>query len=375
MLRSDTLHRFARDQRGIELDYMLSLLIFVISLAFTFTVLAQYLDAKHSEVDEVQERLGSIRVLDELTGSAGSMGGRGDWEAYASQLDLQEKINDQTFLLGLRKSDGYNSKNIVIPGASDFLMQTATGATISDAVESLRERGVIFVELAEPLTAIISVDTSTTNPSIQITGSTDGAVTHTGLLFAGSDLDIWVTDTRDDGLLHYDSIVVREEVVKEGASVSVGDRSFAIYAINQEEVLLVVDILEGYVAPVLDQYHYDLAADLLGRAGIKFHPYDDLLRGGSSSLDYTLYSRQWDKFAGQVKDLSIKKITSLRDDIPYEVAKAALGIKGDLNVRIASKRGGVVLLDYGRVAPVDAETVEREVNVEGTLCTMTVSVW
>jgi len=370
-----SLRRFAQDKRAIELDYSLSLFIFIISLAFTFLILTQYLDLKHSEVGDVNRRLDCLRVMDELTGSPGWMGGRSDWEALVPSLDLVEKVNDQSFFLGLRENDRFHAGNIVIPGASDVLLQTASGPAIASAAQALKAQGVMCLRLPDSFIPILVIDTSKKNSSIVVVSAADNATAHVGSFYAGSDLQVSVTDTRADGLVLYDTAGIGNNTVKEDSVFAIGGRNFTVHAIDQERVLVSCAIPEGYVIPGLDQYFEGLARSQLEAAGIRFHFYQDLLSGGSGSLEYTLFSREYGKFEGQIIGLSIGKIRALGDYVPYEVARACLGINGEFHVRIIRKRDGAVVLDYGSLPPADTVTSEREVDVESVPCTMEVQLW
>ena len=369
------LRRFSRDKRALELDYMLSLFIFILSLGFTFIVLTQYLDAKHAEVTDVNERLISLRILDDLTGSPGWMGRRSDWEVLASKVDLEEKVNDQSFIVGLRKNDRFFGYNIIVPGSGDSLMQTASESTITTVIEALRDQCLICVEIATVFRPVFWINTSVANSSIAISGSADNATTHVGSFFVGADLDVWVTDMRNDSLLHYDTVVIGNNTLNENSVVSLAGRNFTVYRIDQERVLLYGQVSGGFVMPDLDYYHYDLARGQLAAAGVKFGLYEEIVSGCSASLEYTLFSRPTDKFEGQVTDLSIKKIRVLEADVPYEVAKSSLGIRLDFHIGITRNRDSSVVLEYGLLAPWDTERVEREVDVEGVPCTFVLEVW
>ena len=367
--------RFAHNKRAIELDYSLSLFLFILSRAFTFLILTQYLDLKHSEVSDVNRKLDCMRVLDDLTGSPGWLGGRSDWETLVPSLDLVEKVNDQSFFLGLRENDRFYTGRIAIPGASDGLLQTADDATISSAVQALKGQGVICVRLPDSFTPILVIDTSKKNSSIVVASLAENATTHVGSFFAGSDLRVWVTDNRSDGMVLYDTVIIGNNTVKEDSLFSIGGRNFTVQAIDQERVLLSCAIPEGYVILGLDQYFEGLARSELEASGIRFHFYEELLSGGSGSLEYTLFSREYGKYEGQIIGLSTGKVRALRDYVPYDVAKASLGITGDFHVRITREGDGAVVLDYGSLPPADTVTMEREVDLESVPCTVEVELW
>ncbi len=376
--------RFFQDKRGLEMDYMLSLFIFILSIAFTMLVLTQYLDLKHSEVGEVQDRLSALRVMDDLTGSPGWLSGRSDWETWTSRVDLSEKVNDQSFFLGLRKNDLYYGDRIIVPSASDPLMQTASSGTIEGVMDLLRDAGVIAVDEGEALEVILLIDTTAEDPSIDL-GSPDGAVTHVGAFYAGSDQEVYLTDMRSDGQIRYDTVVIGGVPLEEGSMTDIGGRNFTVCRINQEHVLLLTEVEGGHLLPQLDGYHSELAEAQLAPAGINFEKYSEVVGGGLSSIDYTLFSRDKNKFRGQLTDLSLRKIDALRD-LEYDIARSALGIhdissktEDDLyfHVSIVSKVDGSVVLDYHPDYPVPADTeiAEREVDVDGIPCTVVVDVW
>jgi hypothetical protein len=353
---------------------MLSLFMFTISLGFTFVALTQYLDLKHAEVGVVEERLSSLMVMDELVGTPGWLGGRTDWESSVSTVDLEEKVNDQGFSLGLRENDRFRDYRIVVPGSSDSLMQTASSGTISSAVESLGESGVICIEIQEPFTVSFIVNTSV-NPSMIVAEAADNATTRAGSFFVGSPIDVLVTDKRADGRLRYDTAVIGGEVTREGSKVSLAGRNFTVEKIDQERVLLSGRVQAGYLLPRLDGYHLGLALAEMTAAGIKFQMYEDLVSGASSSLEYTLLSQRSDKFAGQATELSLKKIEALAAYVSYDTAKAALGIRQDFHLAIVRDRDGAAILDYGMVTPADTEKTEREVQLGGARHTIVVHLW
>lgn len=368
------LHRFARDRRGVQLDYMLSLFTFILSLGFTFLVLTQYLDMKHAEVGEVNERLASLSVLDELTGSPGWLGSRSDWESFASRVDMEEKVNDGSFTLGLRKNDRYYGTGIAIPGGSDTLLQSASQGSIDGAVTSLREQGVIIVSLGSPFSALLEINTSAVDPAITIPGA-DNVTTHVGTFYAGGDLDVKVTDMNVDGVILYDTAIIGSDYLQEGSVMNISGRTFDIHTIDQEKVLLVATIPGGYVTPLMDFHHFNLTSQALSAAGIRYNLYREMLSGGSSSLEYTLFCDAAGKFEGQATELSIQKIGALRDHISYDVAKSALGMKLDFHIGIRRISDGAMVLDYGLLVPGDTERVEREVSIDGVQCNLVVDIW
>ncbi len=369
------LHRFARDRRAFELDYMLSLFIFIVSLAFTFLVLSQYLELKHGEVNAVNKKLTCLGVLDDLTGSPGWIGGRSDWERWSASLDLREKVNDQSFFLGLRKNDRFFGYRIVIPGAADGLKQTASQPVIDKVVTELGNQQVVCIALGDSFRVSFEVETSKKNASIAVIGSTDNATTRIGSFYAGSWLDVWITDTNDDGMLRYDTVVIGGNSWAEGSKFDLGGREFEVLLIDQERVLLEGEVPEGYVLPYLDHNSYRLAQEALRAADVKYDLYDRVISGGSSSVEYTVFSKAQDKFLGQITDLSSKKIQALRDDVGYEIAKASLGVSLDFHVRITRTSDGAILLDYGPPVPGETESSQRDVRVEGEPCTVVVNVW
>jgi hypothetical protein len=324
------------------MDYMLSLFMFTISLGFTFVALTQYLDLKHAEVGVVEERLSSLMVMDELVGTPGWLGGRTDWESSVSTVDLEEKVNDQGFSLGLRENDRFH--------------------------------GVICIEIQEPFTVSFIVNTSV-DPSVIVAEAADNATTRVGSFFVGSPVDVLVTDKRADGRLRYDTAVIGGEVTREGSKVSLAGRNFTVEKIDQERVLLSGRVQAGYLLPRLDGYHLGLALAEMTAAGIKFQMYEDLVSGASSSLEYTLLSQRSDKFAGQATELSLKKIEALAAYVSYDTAKAALGIRQDFHLAIVRDRDGAAILDYGMVTPADTEKTEREVQLGGAQHTIVVHLW
>jgi hypothetical protein len=286
-----------------------------------------------------------------------------------------EKVNDQNFFLGLRKNDLYYEDRIIVPAASDSLMQTASSGTIVSALDSLRDEGVISVEVGETLETILLVDTMRENSSIMIPGSADNATTHVGSFYAGSDQDVYVTDMRSDGRVRYDTVVIGGVNLTEGSVTAIGGRNFTVQKIEQEKILLLTEVGGGYLLPQLDGYHSELATTQLGAAGIKFEEYSEIIGGGLSSIEYTLFSREADKFRGQLNDLSIKKVIALRDEVSYPIAKAALAVDLDFHISIVRKADRSVVLDYGLIVPADTETAEREVNVESVPCIVVIDVW
>jgi len=372
---SKILQRFRRDKRALELDYMLSLFIFIISLGFTFLVLTQYLDAKRVQVTDVNNKLASLSILDDLTGSPGWMGSRSDWERYVSKVDLVEKINDGDFLIGLRKNDRFFGTNLVIPGAGDALMQSASQSAISSAMDALRAKGTMPVEVPGYFRPVLAINTSTTNASISISGAADNATTHVGSLYAAGEKELFVTDTQADGLLLYDTVVIGNRTLKKGSKVDLGGRNFTVHDVDQDRVLLAGQVGGGYLLPGLDDYEYTLARQELESRGIKYQPYEWIMSGVSSNLEYTLFSKAPDKFRWDLTDLSIDKIRALRDNVPYALAKAALGVPVEFHIRITRKADGAVVLNYGLVTPADTETAERDVDVEGVPCTIRIDVW
>jgi len=375
-LNSQTfLRRFIRDRRGITLDYSLSLFIFVLSVAFTLVVVTQYLEVKHSRVGEIHEKLASLKVMDDLCGSPGWMGGRSNWETMVSRLDLEEKLNDQSFFLGLRKNDRYWGERVVVPSASDGLFQTASESAITSAVGSLEDQGVMAVLVAQSFRLTLSIDTLATNPSYSPPGAADNATTHEGNLYAGADYPIYVTDTKADGSVCYDTVFINGEALEENDQFNISGRDFTVHTIDQERVQLITMVDSGYLIPRTDAYSFGVVDSELSGSGIKYILYQDVLSGGCNTLEYALFCREDYNQAGRITDLSINKIRALRDDVPYEVAKSLLGIEGELNIRIETIGGGV-LLEYGELIPVgDTSTSERRVEVEGVGCTVLVNVW
>lgn len=369
------LQKFRRDKRALELDYMLSLFIFIISLGFTFLVLTQYLDAKRAQVSDVNNKLASLSILDDLTGSPGWMGGRSDWERYVSRVNLAEKINHGEFLLGLRKNDRFFGTNLVIPAAADPLMQSASQSAILSAVGALRAKGVLPVEVAGYFRPVLTINTSTANASISISGTADNATTHVGSVYVAGEKDLYVTDTQSDGVLLYDTVVIGNRILKSGSKVNLGGRNFTVHDVDQDEVLLAGQVGGGFLLPCLDDYEYSLARQELESRGIKYDSYAWIMSGVSSNLEYTLFSKAPDKFKWDLTDLSIDKIRALRDAVPYALAKGALGVPVEFHLRITRKADGAVVLNYGPATPADTESAERDVDVEGVPCTIRVDVW
>jgi len=353
---------------------MLSLFIFIISLGYTFLILTQYLDVKANEVGEINERLAAIRVLDDLTGSPGWMGTRSDWETLAPRVDLEEKVNDQAFVLGLRMNDLYYSRVMVIPKSSDTLMQTAAGGIISNSVDALKEAGVIVVDLSSPFRALITINT-TGNSSTVFSGSEQNVTTHTGSIYVGGSQVLEITDMTPNDMVHYDTVFAGVDSAEENSVLNISGRSFTVHTIDQEKVLLLTQFNEGYILPNLDSHHYDLVDQELSASGVNFVESWQIVSGGSSSLDYTLFGDSNNKFEGQTIGLSTHKITALNDHVPYEIAKATLGINLDFHITIIRDSDGAVILDYGLLTPGDNELSEREVVVEGVPCKFTVQVW
>jgi hypothetical protein len=368
------LKKFQRNRRGLELDYMLSLFIFIISLGYTFLILTQYLDVKADEVGEINERLAALRVIDDMTGSPGWMGTRTDWETLAPSVDLEEKINDQTFFLGLRKNDQYHGIGIIIPKATDSEMQTAAQGTIANSLSTLTDAGVIVVDIGSPFRALVRVNTSATN-AVVFAGSEDNVTTHVGTLYVGGSQDLMLTDMTPNEMIHYDTVYVGVDSAQENSILNLSGRSFTVHTIDQEKVLLLTQFSEGYLLPNLDDYHHGMADQELTTAGIEFVDYTQIVSGGSSSLDYTLFGNEAPKFEGQATGLSAKKIAALNDHVLYEIAKAALGLELDFHITITRDSDEYVLLDYGLLTPGDTEMSERQVDVEGVPCTFTVHVW
>ena len=327
-----------------------------------------------NEVNEINERLAALRVIDDMTGSPGWMGTRTDWETLAPSVDLEEKINDQTFFLGLRKNDQFHGMGIIIPKASDSEMQTAAQGTIETSVSTLTDGGVIDVDIGSPFRALMRVDTSATNSAV-FAGSEDNVTTHVGSLYVGGSHDLMLTDMTRNGMVHYDTIYVGSNSTQENSILNLSARSFTVHTIDQEKILLLAQFGEGYLLPNLDDYHYDLADQELTTAGIMFVDYTQVVSGGSSSLDFTLFGDMNYKFQGQVTDLSEKKISVLNGSVPYEIAKAAPGLELDFHITITRDSDESVLLDYGLLTPGDTEMSDRQVNVEGIPCTFTVHVW
>jgi len=124
----------------------------------------------------------------------------------------------------------------------------------------------------------------------------------------------------------------------------------------------------------LDGHGYRIATAALQSRGVKFLLYQRILTGQTARLEYTFFSRAHEKYAGEIAELSLKKIQALRDHVPYELAKAVLGVSGEFHVTIR-RIGGAVILDYGPTIPAETERSDREVFVEGVRCTVTVDIW
>jgi len=369
------LQRFRQDQRALEMDYMLSLVVFILSLAFTFLILTQYMDLKAVEVGEVNRKLACLRLVDDLTGSPGWIGGRTDWEAWVSLLDLQEKVNDESLSLGLRRNDRFFGFDIIVPAASDPVMQTAGQDSILSVVEALKKEGAAVVEAGGVCQAVFLVDTLSQNGSIVFPGSVDNATTHIGTFFAGGELTILVSDTRADGALRYDTILVGNTTLREGEQFTAGGRDFQVRTIDQERVLLSGYVVDGFILPNLDLHFHDLAVRMLSSAGVRYSYCQRFVSAGSS-VEYALFCRSKDKFVGDLIELSTRKIEALRDFVPYGIAKALLGLQYDFNLRLTRDRDGAVLLDYGELVPVsDTARAERQVGLDGEPCTLVVNVW
>ena len=369
------LQRFGEDQRALEMDYMLSLIVFIISLAFTFLILTQYLDLKGVEVGQVNQKLACVGLMEDITGSPGWIGGRTDWEAWVSGLNLQEKVNDESLSLGLRKNDRFFGFDLIVPAAADPVLQTAGQSTILGVLDSLKGEGAVYVQVGGACQVVFLIDTSQENASLVFPGSVDNATTHTGSFFAGQELAVLVSDTTSDGLLRYDTILVGNATLKEGETLTAGGRDFEVKTIDQERVLLSGQILDGYILPGLDLYFHDLAIQRLSSAGVKYSYCQQLVSGGSN-VEYTLFCRSKDKFVGEVVELSSRKIEALRDYVPYEMAKILLGLQSDFNLRITRDLNGAVIFDYGALVPVsDTARAEREVDLDGEPCTLVVNVW
>lgn len=369
------LRRFGEDQRALEMDYMLSLVVFIMSLAFTFLILTQYLDLKSVEVGQVNQKLACVRLMEDITGSPGWIGARTDWEAWVSGLDLREKVNDESLSLGLRKNDRFFGLDMIVPAAADPVMQTAGESAILGVLDSLKGEGGVSVQVGGACQVVFLIDTFEGNASVAFPGSADNATTHMGSFFAGQQLTVLVSDTTSDGLLRYDTILVGNATLREGDTLTAGGRGFEVKTIDQERVLLSGQVLDGYLLPGLDLFFHDLAVQRLSSAGVRYSYCQQLVSGGSS-VEYTLFCRSKEKFVGEVVELSTRKIVALRDYVPYEIAKALLGLQSDFNLKVTRDLDGAVILDYGELVPVsDTARAEREVDLDGEPCTLVVNVW
>ncbi len=350
---------------------MLSLVVFMLSLAFTFVLLNQYLEMKHSEVGAVDKRLGSLRVLDELCGTPGWMSGRTDWENIISSLDLSEKVGDKNFFLGLRKNDRFPWKNILIPGTGD-VFQSAPSSSIDDAVSEIGNSSIPYVAVNGQVRAEIIVNTSMENSSIVL--SPDNATTHVGWIYAGAPLRVLVTDLTPDGQIVYDSILVSGQTARENEFVMLAGRNFSVSDIDLERVVLTGPVSAAYLLPNLDDHEFSVASGCLESRGVKFLVYQRIVSGQAGSLEYTLFSRAPNKYVGDVAQLSLRKIQAMGSYVPYDVAKTILGVSGEFHLTIR-RVDGQIILDYGPTVPAETERSEREALVEGVRCIVAVDIW